>query len=100
MEKQVLIPISEDQFFAKVKDIVQSVLQTKDQQEFQERLLSPIETCKLFIPSISKVALHRWTKSGFIPVHRIGGRIYYKQSEVIEAAKTVKKYDRNKTAAA
>jgi hypothetical protein len=100
MEKQVLIPISEDQFFAKVKDIVQAVIQIKEQQEFQEKLLSPAEACKLFTPSISKVALHRWTKNGLIPVHRIGGRIFYKQSEVIEAAKTVKKYDRNKTAVA
>ena len=98
--QQVLIPISEEQFFAKVKDIVQAVIQTKEQQEFQEKLLSPTETCKLFNPSISKVALHRWTKAGFIPVHRIGGRIFYKQSEVIEAAKTVKKYDRNKNIAA
>ena len=57
-----------------------------------ERLISPAETCKLFNPPISKVTLTAWTKQGYLQDHRIGGRIYYKQTEVIESAKTLKKY--------
>lgn len=57
-----------------------------------ERLLSPSETCKLFQPSISKVTLSAWSKKGLLIDHRIGGRVFYKQSEVIEKLVTLKRY--------
>jgi hypothetical protein len=57
-----------------------------------ERLLSASEACKLFIPAISRLTLIRWTKADYLKEHRIGGRVYYKQSEVIDAAKHLQKY--------
>ena len=57
-----------------------------------ERLLSPSETCKPFQPSISKVTLSAWSKKGLLIDHRIGGRVFYKQSEVIEKLVTLKRY--------
>ena len=57
-----------------------------------EKLLSPSETCKLFQPAISKVTLSSWTKNGKLQDHRIGGRVYYKQSEILAALTTLKKY--------
>ena len=58
----------------------------------EERLLSPAETCKLFNPPISKVTLSAWTRSGSLQDHRIGSRVFYKQSEIMESLKTLKKY--------
>ena len=57
-----------------------------------EKLLSPKETCKLFQPAISKVTLAAWTKNGKLQDFRIGGRVYYKQSEIFAALTILKKY--------
>lgn len=61
-------------------------------EALEERLLSAGEACKLFVPAISRLTLIRWTKADFLQEHRIGGRVYYRQSEVIEAAKHLEKY--------
>ena len=93
--KIVFIPVSEEYFFEKIRAIIKEEISAKERQDFQEKLISASEACKIFNPAISKVTLHRWTEDKVLPVHRIGGRIYYKHSEVIEAAKRVKKYDRH-----
>ena len=58
----------------------------------EERLLSAAEACKVFVPAISRLTLIRWTKADYLKEHRIGGRVYYKQSEIIESAKHLVKY--------
>jgi hypothetical protein len=68
--------------------------QMKGYKEEDERLLSPLEACKLWIPNISKPTLHSWSERGWIPRHRIGGRIYYKKSEILAAITTCRKYSR------
>ena len=67
-----------------------ALFETKEAQD--ERLLSATEACKLFIPAISRLTLIRWTKADYLKEHRIGGRVYYKQSEIIESAKHLEKY--------
>ena len=61
----------------------------------EEKLLSASEACKLFVPAISRLTLIRWTKADLLKEYRIGGRVYYKQSEIIEAAKHLEKYKSN-----
>lgn len=34
--------------------------------------------------------LRKWTVDGIIPAHRLGGRVYYKQHEIIQAMEPVK----------
>lgn len=41
-------------------------------------------------------SLHEWTKQGLIPAYRMGGRVYYNYAEVIDSAKRIRKYDRDK----
>jgi hypothetical protein len=96
MQQMILMPA--EQLFNEVKNIVETAINKRNQTDNAEKLLSAAEACKLFQPGISKVTLHRWTKEGLIPVHRMRGRIYYKQSEVIAASQTITKYNRNKTA--
>lgn len=92
----VLLPISLDDLLGKVQEIVTKVLAVNQEDKFKAMLLSPTEACKLFSPKISRVTLHQWTKQGLIPSHRIGGRVFYKVSELVEAARPIRKYDRNK----
>ncbi|MBS1599509.1 MAG: helix-turn-helix domain-containing protein [Bacteroidetes bacterium] len=74
-----------------VKCATESILQ-KQNKELSEKLLSPSEACKLFQPSISKVTLDSWARKGLIKKHAIGGRVYFKYTEVMEALKSLKKY--------
>ena len=53
---------------------------TNDNNQF---LMTRKETANLF--KISTVTLYRWVKAGKIPVHAIGGRIYFKRDEVINS---------------
>ncbi len=64
--------------------------------EMPEQLLSPSETCKMFQPPISKVTLKAWTDQGKLQDHRIGGRVYYKASEVLTGLTTLRKYQGSK----
>lgn len=70
-----------------IVDAIREVLQEKD-----EKLLSPAEVCKLFVPAISKTTLASWTKQGLLNEHRIGGRVYYKLSDVLKRKRCVKRY--------
>jgi hypothetical protein len=92
MENFILSPITLDLLSAAIREIVRSELHSKGSEDANERLLSPAETCKLFQPNISKVTLHTWAKAGRIRNQRIGGRIYYKLSDIMESRKSLKKY--------
>ena len=87
----ILNTISADQLADIIKplivDAIREVLQEKE-----EKLLSPAEVCKKFEPAISKTTLASWTKQGLFTEYRIGGRVYYKMSEVIEGRKTINRY--------
>lgn len=84
-----------------LKIIKEAIADTKEEkQKPQEELLSPAQAVKVFNPAISKVSLHRYAKAGLVPQHRIGGRVWYKRSEVITAALTIKKYGRDNLPAA
>ena len=100
MENQmVLTPVPLDSLLSEITKIITTAVQAQQVTELGEKLISPAETCKLFEPEISKVTLNEWRNQGLIPCYRMGGRVYYKRSEVIEAAKRIKKYDRDKQVA-
>jgi len=87
----ILSPVPLTDLLAHLREIVKEELKAKEQQQ-EERLLSPAEACKLFSPSVSKLTLSRWTADGLIQVQKIGGRLYYRLSDIIEAGTRLKKY--------
>jgi hypothetical protein len=60
--------------------------------EQEEKLISPKEACKLFKPAITKATLTSWTEKGWLQEHRIGGRVYYLQSEILASTLKLGKY--------
>lgn len=62
------------------------------QQELDDKLLSPAEACKLFQPAISKPTLASWDRQGLIKSYRIGNKVFYKYSELLESLKVLKRY--------
>ena len=87
-------PIPLEQLTGLLTTIVRQEIRTKNEEELQEKFLSPKETCKLFSPKISLVTLDAWAEKGFLNKHYIGGRTYYKYREVVESLKSLKKYSR------
>lgn len=86
------VPLAE--LLSGMRQIVKDELQSKQRHELEEKLLSPAEAVKLFQPKISTVTLSAWTKAGHLKSYRIGGRVYYKLSEVLSSLTTLKRYKR------
>jgi len=84
--------IALDDIISQLRTVVKDELNTKRDDDLNAKFLSPAETCALFQPQISLVTLASWTKSARLIAYRIGGRVYYKHSEVIEAVTLLKKY--------
>jgi hypothetical protein len=95
MQNFILSPIDLDVLKQSLSEIVQSELAKAATKSTEEKLLSPSEVCAVFQPKISKTTLAKWTKEGYLVQQKIGGRGYYKFSDVISAGKTIKKYKRN-----
>lgn len=93
-ENMVLTPIPVSELILGVAQKVMEALSAKQEQELQEKLLSPSETCKLFQPAISKPTLAKWTREGRLQEYRMNGRVFYKYSEVLQSLKTLKRYKR------
>lgn len=89
----ILSPIPLDELRNEFKTIVNDAIATLKPSE--ETLLNTTHACELFNPPISKVTLIKWTSDGKLKCYRIGGRVYYKRSEIIESATRLKKYGRS-----
>jgi hypothetical protein len=94
MENVILSPIPLDTLKSEMRQLFRQEFAVQSKADLQEKFLSPQETANLFHPKISKVTLWKWTKDGHISSHRIGGRVFYKYSEVMESVQTLKKYRR------
>jgi hypothetical protein len=90
--QMVLFPVDPEVFLNQIKDIIKKEIEEANQKDQADKLLSPAETCKLFFPPISKVTLTKWTKDDRLIEYRIGGRIFYRYSEIMNATKHLKKY--------
>ena len=84
------MPISE--IVEALRLVVREEIRTKLTEELVEKFLSPSEACRLFQPAISKVTLESWSRHGILKKYYFGNRVYYKYSEIIESATSVKKY--------
>jgi hypothetical protein len=90
----ILTPVPLETLLQSFRAIIKEEIKAEQLDQLQDKLLSPAEACKIFQPNISKVTLAKWTADGLIPDHRLGGRVFYKYSELIESLKTLKKYKR------
>lgn len=97
-DNSMLVTLTKADLKELIKDAISEA--TNQQPQPEEELLSPKQAVKIFNPAISLITLHRWTKDGLIPRCRVRGRLWYKRSEIIAAAQTLKKYDHNKLPAA
>lgn len=76
--------------------IVQEELQST-QKETEEKFIPEKEARKIL--PVTAPTFRAYRSQGLFPSYRVGGRIFYKPSEIIEAAKRIRKYDRDKQVA-
>jgi hypothetical protein len=88
----VVVPL--EQLMPAIDNLFTQRIREKNKEDLQEKFLSPDKTRRMFHPEVSLVTLNSWAEKGLLNKHYIGGRTYYKYSEVIEAVKTLKRYSR------
>jgi len=92
MDNFLLSPIKLEDLANTIESIVNKAINQKQENDLAERLLSPEETCKLFHPQISKVTLHNWERQGRLQKYRMGGRVFYKYSEILAGMDSLVRY--------
>jgi hypothetical protein len=88
----VLVPVPLADLLRELREIVRQEIAAGQTEGTTEKLLSVKEACKMFQPAISPQTLHTWTKDGLIPMQKIGGKNYYKLSDVLSAGTVLKRY--------
>ncbi len=81
MDNIVLISIKKDE----LEEIIRSAIQTELKKKQEKELISSKELIDWL--GISLSALNAWKREGKIPFHRMGKRIFFKRSEVLQALK-------------
>ncbi|RZK11090.1 MAG: hypothetical protein EOO46_08030 [Flavobacterium sp.] len=76
----------------KIEDIVWRCLITFNEQNQLNKMLSPEEARKLFLPAVSVQTLTNWDKKGILLKKKIGGKVFYSYSDILAAVKTLKRY--------
>ena len=74
-----------------VSDVLKGFANTLQTQD-QDILLTRDETSKLL--SVSLVTLWDWTRKDIIPAYRIGNKVRYKKSEVLNALQQMNQFKR------
>jgi hypothetical protein len=87
---QVLVPLQDlSSFF---RDIVREEFKLMNQEELQEKYISPREARKIL--PVSQPTLDSYAAKGWLTKYHLGGRTWYKYNEVLSALKQIKKYSR------
>ena len=84
MDNVVLTPVPLEELLTHFRQIVREENNSRQSAEIADKLYSPEQACRVFNPAISKVTLAKWSKQGSIPSRKIGGRVFYKYSDLIK----------------
>lgn len=97
MEKRIRITFSIEELQAIIDQSVKTALKellnaktsiTDKKSTIDNSVLLSRQESASFL-KISLVTLYDWTKSGILKSYKIGGRVYYKQDELVSTAKQV-----------
>jgi excisionase family DNA binding protein len=83
--------LSADYLIDKLEALSSEIKELKEafKPQFQARYLTRQEVADLF--KVSLVTIHDWTNKGILTKHRIGNKVRYKQNEIEQALREVKK---------
>ena len=83
---------TEDQLSGWLRTIIREEIKSSLSED-EEKIVSPTEVTKMFVPNISVQTVINWTKQGKLKAYTNGGRkLLYKKSEVLATLKSIKRY--------
>ncbi|UOR03724.1 helix-turn-helix domain-containing protein [Hymenobacter aerilatus] len=94
MQNLLILADSPEAFRELLRNSLAELLPTTPAATAPDTLLTIPEVCKEF--GVSKTTLTEWTKNGIVPFVRLGRRMYFERSQVLEAGRTHKKYQHRK----
>ena len=89
MSKDFYTSISKEELKSFIEDSVSEALGSTKPKESTNELLSIGEVCALL--KVTRQTVHKWTKEGLIDGIKLGGRVLYVHSEVMNNLKNPKK---------
>ena len=90
MDNIILTPVPLDVLLQSMRAIIKEEIKADYLKSLEEKLLTTGEVKKLF--GVSTVTIGSWSDQGLLKRYSIGGRNFYKNSEVMDSLKTLKKY--------
>ena len=92
--KFIILADNPDAFRDMVRNTIADLFPQPTSPKESDQLLTIEEACAEF--GISKTTLQEWKKRQIIPFLRLGRRIYFERSKLLEAGRGHTKYQRNK----
>lgn len=86
----ILTPVPLADLMAKMRDVVRDELQQQSRADLSEKLMTAKEAANLL--RVSLVTLWQWEKQGRIAKYALGGRTYFKYSELMASLETLQRY--------
>jgi hypothetical protein len=94
MEQIMMFSITREELKQIICEALHERLTALSPPQFDDKLLSISEACKVFQPSITRQTLNNWRKLGLIQPTDKGKSRWYKLSELLSATKNISRYDR------
>jgi excisionase family DNA binding protein len=86
----ILTPVSLTTIMDGLREIVRDELQQQSRADLSEKLMTAKEAADLL--RVSLVTLWQWEKQGRISKYSMGGRTYFKYSELMAGLDTLQRY--------
>jgi len=83
VEPQFVVTLKVDELIRIINYSVEIAIKKNSEHKEEDKLLCRKDVARLL--SVSLVTISAWTKSGKLPYHRIGSRIFFKKSEVMDS---------------
>jgi hypothetical protein len=90
----LLINSVRDAIVPEIQHLIESAFKKHSAESLLEKFLSIDEARKMFQPVIARGTLYNWCDAGYLNSFTIGGKRFFKYSELVEAVTKVKKYSR------
>ena len=82
MESSLVVTLKIEELKSIINESVENAIRINSKPNEEDSLLCRKDLARLF--SVSLVTISAWTKSGKLPYHRMGSRIYFKKSEIMQ----------------
>jgi len=80
-EDQLLVTLKVEDLKILIRESVEEIISKNLPRKIEDKLLCRKDVARLL--SVSLVTVSTWMKSEKLPYHRIGSRIFFKESEVM-----------------